>query len=59
MLFQELIPIFKSFTQLTHLRFKNVSKTLSKMLYNVFMERLHKVKMAFFYVIITFPKTLS
>ena len=41
--------------QLTHLYFKDISKTL----YNVFMERLYNVKMAFFYVIKTFPQTFS
>ena len=36
----------KGTAKLTHLRFKNVSKTLSKTLYNVFMECLCNVKMA-------------
>ena len=50
----------KELSQLTHLRFKNVFKTLLRTLGNVFMERLYNVKMAnFFYVIRTFSKTLQ
>ena len=44
-------------TQLTHLRFKNVSKTSQKTLDNVFMYRVYNVQMEnFFYVIKHFQK---